>query len=530
MGGIGKTELAIQYALYAHERKAYPGGICWLRAREAEIGIQIIDFARTQLKFISPKDLELESQVRACWRNWRSGEVLTILDDLTEYKTIKKYLPPVEKRFKILITTRKQWIGQSFKQIDLDVLEEKEAIELLKSIAGESRTREEISTAKKICQWLGYLPLGIELVGKYLKCRPNLSLNQMLKRLKSKRLEQKALQKPSEDATANLGVKDALELSWQELDKPAQKMGCLLSLLALAPIPWKLVKQCEPEIDPEELEDIRDESLLNPNLLQNIGEETYQLHHLVREFLRDKLEGHTQEEELKRRVCRTIVKEAQKIEETPTRQDLLAIAPSIPHIEEVAKNLEDWLEDEDLVWLFIGLGRFYEGQSAYKGAEKWYRQCLKATRNRLGNDHPDVASSLNNLALLYESQGRYEKAEPLYLQALELRKRLLGDDHPDVATSLNNLAGLYKSQGHYEEAEPLYLQALELYKRLLGNDHPHVAYSLNNLAVLYYNQGRYKEAESLFLQALIITERMLGPNHPHTITLYENLILMAAFT
>jgi hypothetical protein len=44
----------------------------------------------------------------------------------------------------------------------------------------------------------------------------------------------------------------------------------------------------------------------------------------------------------------------------------------------------------------------------------------------------------------------------LYLQALELSKRLLGEDHPHVATSLNNLAGLYDSQGRYDQAEPLY--------------------------------------------------------------------------
>ncbi len=39
--------------------------------------------------------------------------------------------------------------------------------------------------------------------------------------------------------------------------------------------------------------------------------------------------------------------------------------------------------------------------------------------------------------------------EPLYLEALDLRKQLLGDNHPDVATSLNNLAALYDSQGRY---------------------------------------------------------------------------------
>jgi tetratricopeptide (TPR) repeat protein len=47
-------------------------------------------------------------------------------------------------------------------------------------------------------------------------------------------------------------------------------------------------------------------------------------------------------------------------------------------------------------------------------------------RRVLGEEHPDVAQSLNNLALLYNSQGRYSEAEALYKQALELKRRNLG--------------------------------------------------------------------------------------------------------
>ena len=39
--------------------------------------------------------------------------------------------------------------------------------------------------------------------------------------------------------------------------------------------------------------------------------------------------------------------------------------------------------------------------------------------------------------------GRYAEAEPLYERALAIREKALGPDHPDVATSLNNLAVLY---------------------------------------------------------------------------------------
>jgi tetratricopeptide (TPR) repeat protein len=71
-------------------------------------------------------------------------------------------------------------------------------------------------------------------------------------------------------------------------------------------------------------------------------------------------------------------------------------------------------------------------------------------------DHPDVAKSLNNLAVLYADQGRYADAEPLQKRALAIREKARGPDDPDVATSLNNLAELYRKQGRYADAEPLY--------------------------------------------------------------------------
>ncbi|OBQ14090.1 MAG: hypothetical protein AN482_02890, partial [Anabaena sp. LE011-02] len=61
------------------------------------------------------------------------------------------------------------------------------------------------------------------------------------------------------------------------------------------------------------------------------------------------------------------------------------------------------------------------------------------------------------------------------------RQKLLGDDHPDVASSLNNLAGLYYSQGKYNEAEPLYQQALNIFEQRLGVDHPHTIIVRGNL-------------------------------------------------
>lgn len=121
---------------------------------------------------------------------------------------------------------------------------------------------------------------------------------------------------------------------------------------------------------------------------------------------------------------------------------------------------------------------------------------------------------------------RYAEAEPLYLKSLQLLQSLLGEEHPHVAASYNNLAELYNSQGRYAEAEDLYLKALQLKQRLLGEEHPDVAISYNNLAELYKSQGRYGEAEPLYLKALKIAELSLGINHSTTITVRENLKLL----
>lgn len=63
---------------------------------------------------------------------------------------------------------------------------------------------------------------------------------------------------------------------------------------------------------------------------------------------------------------------------------------------------------------------------------------------------------------------------------LGLRRQLLGEDNPDVATSLNNLAGLYDSQGRYEDAETLYVQAIALFMERLGQKHPNTQTGLKN--------------------------------------------------
>ena len=234
-------------------------------------------------------------------------------------------------------------------------------------------------------------------------------------------LEAAALSSPEIGMTSARGIKVAFELSWQELSKASQQLGDLLSLFAPFPIPWILVEQIMNDQKEDRLEDSRTE-LENLHLLK--GTNPYHFHDLIREFFRTKLEQSPHVNKYKRDFSKVMVTVAQSVSRSLTLADIEQLTHVISHLAEVATHLIRWVDDTDLIWLFVGLARFYEAQGAVSQAEPWYEECLSICRDRLGEEHPDVATSLNNLAGLYASQGRYSEAEPLYEQALEQNKRL----------------------------------------------------------------------------------------------------------
>jgi CHAT domain-containing protein/Flp pilus assembly protein TadD len=163
-----------------------------------------------------------------------------------------------------------------------------------------------------------------------------------------------------------------------------------------------------------------------------------------------------------------------------------------------------------------GAGRYWE-------AEPLFQEALTIRQGQLGDSHPSVAISLNNLAGLYRAQGRLGEAEPLFQESLLINREQLGNSHLFVATSLNGLANLYRDQGRLGEAELLFQESLTIYREQLGDSHPSIAISLNSLAVLYRVQGRLREAEPLFQESLLIRREQLGNNHPDVATAFNNL-------
>ena len=433
MGGIGKTELAIQYSYVYLLAKSYQGGICWLKAREENVGLQVLRFARNYLGIEPPDDQDLESQVEYCWSRWQSvkeGEVLVVIDDMTDYEDIEPYLPPQPSNFKILITTRLNI--EDLPSIPLDVLVQEDAIELLRQWVGKDKIDEQIEDVKELCEQLGNLPLALNLVGRYVQKR-KITIRELLTRLEEKGLSYEALvidkkKDPTLKASTKRikrGVAAALELSWEELSDEAKHLGRVLSIFALAPIKWELIRELEKDTDLEDLESDRIE-LEELHLLRSPEDNIYQFHQLIREYFQVKLGelSRDKQDNFKRNFVELMVAQSTKMPETPTQNNINTFELSISHIMEVANCLNEYLVESpitlEIFWIYTCVAKFYQGQGLYDLAIPWSKKCVEQIKKRLGEQHPQVANSLNNLAVIYQLQGRYQEAESLYLQKLEL--------------------------------------------------------------------------------------------------------------
>ena len=102
--------------------------------------------------------------------------------------------------------------------------------------------------------------------------------------------------------------------------------------------------------------------------------------------------------------------------------------------------------------------------------------------------------------------GNYEKAEPLYLEFKAIIEKTLGKEHPDYATSPNNLGNLYYEMGSYEKAVALHLEAKAIREKMLGKAHPDYTASLDNLARVYERQHRYLASEPLLEEAFFLRQ------------------------
>ena len=110
------------------------------------------------------------------------------------------------------------------------------------------------------------------------------------------------------------------------------------------------------------------------------------------------------------------------------------------------------------------LASLYKSKGQYAKVSRCISMPSTSTRGHWVSSIPSTLEP-GRLGFAVRGDGGVLEGEPLHLQALAIRKKVLGEQSPEHALSLNNLALLYLSMGKYAKAEQLYLQCLGIRKK-----------------------------------------------------------------
>ncbi|MFC2173698.1 tetratricopeptide repeat protein, partial [Acidobacteriota bacterium] len=159
----------------------------------------------------------------------------------------------------------------------------------------------------------------------------------------------------------------------------------------------------------------------------------------------------------------------------------------------------------------------------YATAIPYFEKTIAIWEKTFGPEHFYVGMGLGNLSLLWWRVGEYEKARSGFERNLALWEKTLGPADPKLAAVLSNLGNLLQETGHYKDAEPLYRRALSILEKAVGKEHPDIANNLNSLASLLHLKGDYSGSRPLYERALAIREKSLDPGHPDIAMSLNNL-------
>ncbi len=132
---------------------------------------------------------------------------------------------------------------------------------------------------------------------------------------------------------------------------------------------------------------------------------------------------------------------------------------------------------------------FLRGEEVDEG-EALLLDALAARRRLLGDDHPDVARTLNLLGYVAHRRGELERAKECFSEALATNRARFGPCHLEVGNSASNPALVELDAGDASAALPHARLALEVYRRLLPANHPHLPQSENLLGRILLTLAR----------------------------------------
>jgi tetratricopeptide (TPR) repeat protein len=441
-GGLGKTQLAIEYA---HRfGSAYPGGVYWV---EADLGvIALITQVSGAAGIEIDSRAEESEQVAQLWRelNSRNLPCLVILDNFPENVALRPYLPTTG-RVHTIVTTRRQDLGHA--TVHLSVLSTEEGVRLLNS--GERQFGEE--SARSLAERLGGLPLALELSKSYLNYRKDLDITALLDEMNvegelsilAEFAREYRDQLPSRH---ELDVASTFQMSWNVTPDSAKQLLRVMGELALAPVPRKLLRIVlnipeQPAMRDELSKGINELARLSWVELNTNGDPV--AHRLVLAFVRHR---NVVDDASLFDGCRdALLQQMRRAYHDPDANTNRELEWLIPHAEFLAAT--DRLIPEVFGILLSFVGAHHRTMGRFTAARHAFLRALASAEKSFEPGHPFIARGQSNLALVLKDVGQLEEACELLRKVLASAEKSLEPGHPSIATSQSNLATVLRDLG-----------------------------------------------------------------------------------
>ena len=159
------------------------------------------------------------------------------------------------------------------------------------------------------------------------------------------------------------------------------------------------------------------------------------------------------------------------------------------------------LEPAELARAYDALAHVHYSRSEYEPAEAAARRALALRRDAHGADSVATALGRMRLAEVLGDLGRFDETRRQIEQALEIFERRLGPDHTQTLSALNNLAVLHMNRRNLPEAEELQRRLLARWVRLYGERHMAAGDVYQNLGTTLGQLGRLTEAAEMHRRA-----------------------------
>ncbi|MGW9453354.1 AfsR/SARP family transcriptional regulator [Streptomyces sp. NPDC055632] len=454
-----------------------------------------------------------------------SRRVLVVLDDAAGEGQVLPLLPG-SRGCAVLVTGRARLTAlPGAHRVELDVLDEDMALELLSRIVGRERVAGEAQAAQALVRTVGRLPLALRIVAARLAARPHWTLASMVQRLANER------HRLDELTHGEMTMRASLSLTYEGLGPDDRRLLRLLSMAQAPTLPSWLAGALLDDRRPfpsDLMEPLVDVQMLDVDGVERTGGFRYRFHEIIRVYAREQLAAHHPPEVRREALARMaggwmhLTQQAHRKvyggDFTVLHGDAPRWEPPASYTEEVLADPLSWLDAEqtalcrmvehaadeglhDLSWdLATSLVTLFEVRGHYDLWEQTHLKALAAVR-KAGNLR-GTAAVRASLGSLYMSRSQYDTARQALTSALDVFQAL--DEPRGEALCRRDMALIARTNGDDASALELYRRSLADFDR--AGDVVGRAIVLTQSAHIRMRQGEIDAAQTQLDEALEIYE------------------------